>query len=176
MVRFSRREQDPLRNPHKGGPDRPSQRTRPELSLTAVTVQGRSRLLRDHFQPDLPRQGRHTRGPCLVALEPRHALIEIPLLPAPDRRLRHSRPPRDLDGAPTVRRHQHDICPPDKLAWRVAVAQQSLKLSAVCGAKVKADVGTSHPPIMPRRSSVGNPMSGGEQYHHTPSIHPTRSQ
>ena len=118
--------------------------------------------LRDHLQPDLPGKRRHARGPRLVALEPRHALIEIPLLPAPDRRLRHARPPHNLDGAPTVRCRQHDICPPDKLARRVAVGQQGLKLSAVGGAKVKADVGSSHPPIMPRCSGLGNLMSGGE--------------
>lgn len=55
MVRFSGREQDPLRNLHEGGPDRPRQRTRPELSLTAVTVQGRSRLHR--------RSARRSRSP-----------------------------------------------------------------------------------------------------------------
>lgn len=49
-----------------------------------------------------------------------------------------------------VRRHQHDAHAPRKLARRVAVAQQSLKLSAVVGAKLKADVAASHPPIMPR--------------------------
>jgi hypothetical protein len=52
--------------------------------------------------------------------------------------------------------------PPGKLALRVAVAQQSLKLSAVGGAKVKADVGASHPPTMPQSGAVRNPMSGGE--------------
>jgi len=144
----------PRRNAHRLG----HHRAAPVRGIGRRLLHG----LRDDFQPDLPRQGRHARGQCLVAFEPRHAFIEIPLLPAPDRRLRHSRPPHDLDGAPTVRRRQHDICPPDKLARRVAVAQQGLKLSAVGGAKVKADVGTSHPPIMPRRSSVGNPMSGGE--------------
>ena len=118
--------------------------------------------LRDHLQPDFPGQGRHTRGPRLVALEPRHALIEIARLPAPYRRLRHARPPHDLDGALTVRRHQHDLGPPGKLARCVAVAQQSLKLSAVGGAQVKADVGASHLPNMPQPVTVGNPMSGVE--------------
>jgi hypothetical protein len=37
-----------------------------------------------------------------------------------------------------------------------------LKLSAVGGAKVKADVGASHPPIMPPVSRFGNPTSGLE--------------
>jgi hypothetical protein len=37
-----------------------------------------------------------------------------------------------------------------------------LKLGAVGGAKIKADVGASHPQFMPRLSSFGNPMSGGE--------------
>jgi hypothetical protein len=35
----------------------------------------------------------------------------------------------------------------------------SAKLGAV---KVKADVGASHPPTMPHRDAVGNPMSGAE--------------
>jgi hypothetical protein len=38
----------------------------------------------------------------------------------------------------------------------------ALDVSAVDGAKVKADVGTSHTPIMPRHSGLGNPMSGVE--------------
>jgi hypothetical protein len=118
--------------------------------------------LDDHLQSDCPRQGRHPRGPGLVAPQPRHAFIEIPFLPAPDRRLRHARPPHDLDCPRAVSCRQHDPGPPGKLARCVAVAQQSLKLSAVGGAKVKADVGASHPPIMPRYDSVGNPMSGAE--------------
>ena len=83
-------------------------------------------------------------------------------MPAPNRRLRHARPPHDLDGAPTVRCRQHDVGSPEKLARRVAVGQQGLKLSAVGGAKVKADVGASHPQFMPRLSGLGNPMSGVE--------------
>ena len=118
--------------------------------------------LRDHLQANFPWQGRHTRGPRLVALEPRHAFIKIPLLPAPDRRLRHARPPHDLDGALTTRGRQHDLGSPGKLARRVAVVQQNLKLSAVGGAKVQADVRASHPPTMPHQGDVGNPMSGAE--------------
>ena len=72
--------------------------------------------LRDHLQPISLRQRRHARGPRLVALEPRHAFIEIPLLPAPDRRLRHARPPHDLEGACAVGRRQHDPGPPSELA------------------------------------------------------------
>jgi hypothetical protein len=37
-----------------------------------------------------------------------------------------------------------------------------LKLSAVGGAQVKADVGASHLPNMPQPVAVGNPMSGVE--------------
>lgn len=102
------------------------------------------------------------RRPSLVALEPRHAFIKIPLLPAPNRRLRHASPPHDLNGPLAVRGCHHDPGPPSELAWCVAVGNQSFKLSAIGGANVKADVGASHPPIMPRHSSVGNPMSGGE--------------
>ena len=41
----------------------------------------------------------------------------------------------------TLRRRQHDLRPPDQLARRVAVDDQSLELGT---AKVKADVITSH--------------------------------
>jgi transposase-like protein len=88
--------------------------------------------------------------------------LNIPLLPAPDRRLRHARPPHDLDSPHALRRRQHDARSPRKLARRVAVGQQSLKFSAIGGAKVKADIRASHAPIMPRKSSVGNPTSGVE--------------
>ncbi len=47
-------------------------------------------------------------------------------------------------------------------ARRVAAGQQSLKFSAVGGAKAKADVAASRPPVMTRQSRVGNPMSGVE--------------
>ena len=93
--------------------------------------------LRDHLQPNLARQKRHPRGSRRIPLEPQHAFVMIPLLPPPDRRLRHARPPHDLDGALTKRRRQHDICPPGELARRLAVAQQSLKLRAVGGAKLR---------------------------------------
>jgi hypothetical protein len=43
-----------------------------------------------------------------------------------------------------------------------------LKLSAVGGAKVKANVGASHPPTMPHCVVGGNPMSGAE--HERPKI------
>ena len=64
----------------------------------------------------------------------------------------------------TVRCRENDLCPQDKLARRVAVGGQSLKLSTVGGAKVKADAGASHPPTMPRQSKIGNPTSGAEHY------------
>ena len=117
---------------------------------------------RDHLQPDLSGQGRHPGRPGLVALETRNTFIEIPRLPAPDRRLRYTRPPHDLHGALTVRRRQDDLGAPGKLARRVAVAQQGLKLSAVSGAKIKADVGASHLQTMPQMGTVGNPMLGAE--------------
>jgi len=99
------------------------------------TVAGQ-RLGDDH-QPCFHGQRRQTRRSCLVALEAGHALLEIPLLPAPDRGFRRLRAPRDLEGAMTIRRRQHDLCSPDELARGVAVADQSLKLSTVGGAKVK---------------------------------------
>jgi len=37
-----------------------------------------------------------------------------------------------------------------------------LKLSAVSGAKIKADVGASHLQTMPQMGTVGNPMLGAE--------------
>ena len=79
-----------------------------------------------------------------------------------DRRLRHARPPHDLDGAMTLGRGQHDLGPPDELAWRVAVDDQGPKFGAVGGAKIKADVGASHPPTMPQQAAHGNLVSGWE--------------
>ena len=79
--------------------------------------------LHDQLQRDLPRLGRHEREPCLVSLETRHTFIEIPFLPAPDRRLRHARPPHDLDGSHVVNCRQHDPGLPCQLAWYVAVAK-----------------------------------------------------
>jgi hypothetical protein len=55
-----------------------------------------------------------------------------------------------LDGALTVRRRQHDIGAPCKLARGVPVVQQSLKLAAVGGAKVKAGVRASYPTTIPQ--------------------------
>lgn len=83
-------------------------------------------------------------------------------MPAPDRGFRRLRAPHDLEGAMTIRRRQHDLGPPDKLAHGVAVADQSLKLSTVGGAKVKADVGTSHARNVAHQAADGNPVSGGE--------------
>ena len=51
---------------------------------------------------------------------------------------------------------------PHKLVWRAE--------SAVGGAKVKADVGTSHPPIMPRRSSVGILCQAGNTRAHSSTL------
>jgi hypothetical protein len=142
------------RNPDRLG----HQRTTPVRGIARALLHG----LRDHPQPDLPGQGRHPRRPRLVPLEPRHALIEIPFLPAPDRRLRHARPSHDLHRPRAIGRLKHDTCAPSELACRVAVGAQSFKLSAVGGAKVKADVGASHSPFMSRLSGTGNPMSGGK--------------
>ena len=89
-------------------------------------------------------------------------LVEIPLLPAPDRRFRHARPPHDLKGPRAISRRQHDPGPPSELAWSVAVSHQSFKLSTVGGAKTKADVGASHAPNIAHQTDVGNLMSGGE--------------
>lgn len=118
--------------------------------------------LGDHLQPCFHGQRRHTRGARLIALEPRHAFIQIPRLPAPDRRLRHAGPPHDLEGAMAVGRRQHYPGPPEKLARRVAVDDQCFKLSAVGGAKVKADIGASHAQSMTHPETVGNLTSGGE--------------
>ncbi len=93
--------------------------------------------LGDHLQPCFHGQRRHTRGARLIALEPRHAFIQIPRLTAPDRRLRHAGPPHDLEGAMAAGRRQHDPGPPDKLARRVAVDDQHFKLSAVGGGQGK---------------------------------------
>ena len=151
------------------GPDAPNTRgryahRRRHHRAAPVRSIGRRLLhsLRDHLQPDLPRKRRNTRGPRLVALEPRHAFIEIPFLPAPNRRLRHACPPHDLNRPHAIRCRKYDTRPPGEFARRVAVGLQSLKLGGVGGAKIKADVGASHPPFMPRLNSVGNPMSGVE--------------
>lgn len=61
-----------------------------------------------------------------------------------------------------VGRSQHDPGPPGELPRGVAVAQQSLKLGAIGGAKVKADVGTPHAPSMAHLEDAGNLVSGGE--------------
>ena len=79
----------------------------------------------------------------------------------PDARL-VPRPPHDLERAMAICCRQHDPGPPGELARGVAVGDQGLKLCAVSGAKVKADVGASYPPIMPQREVLGNPVSGGE--------------
>ena len=151
------------------GPDAPHARSRDTHRLghcRAAPMRGVGRGLlhglRDHLQPDLPRKRRHTRGPRLVALEAWNSFIEIPFLPAPDRRLRHARPPHDLDRARAGSRRKDDAGTPGELACRIAVGAQSFKFSAVGGAKVKADIGSSHPPFMTRLSAVGNPMSGVE--------------
>lgn len=121
---------------------------------------GRRRLLhgfRDHLHPDLPGKQWYARG-CpagFVALYTWNFFIEALLLSAQDCRRRHTRP--------SLRWHQHHICPSAKLAPRVAGGQQGLKLSAVGGAKVKAYVGSSHPLTMQKPRSVGAPMSGGEE-------------
>ena len=62
----------------------------------------------------------------------------------------------------TIRRRQHDLGPPNKLAHGVAVADQSLKLSTVGGAKVKADVIASHAGDVAHQADDGNLVSGGE--------------
>ena len=48
------------------------------------------------------------------------------------------------------------------VARSVAVGDQSLKLSTVGGAKVKANVIASHAPNMEDQALNGNPVSGGE--------------
>lgn len=68
-----------------------------------------------------------------------YGVIEMPFLSAPYRRLRHTHPSHDLAGAMDVRLRKHNPGSPDELARCVAVTQQSLKLGAISGAKVKAD-------------------------------------
>lgn len=68
---------------------------------------------------------------------------------------------RDDQGT-CVRRRKNDLSPPDKLTWGVAVGDQSLKLNTVGGAKVKADVITSHTTNIARQTDLGNPTSGVE--------------
>ena len=70
--------------------------------------------------------------------------------------------PHDLEGAMTVRRRQNDRGTPDELARGIAVGDQSLKLSTVGGAKVKANIIASHAPNMAHQAINGNPMLGGE--------------
>lgn len=61
----------------------------------------------------------------------------------------------------TIRRRQHDLSPPDQFARRVAVANQSLKLSTVSWANLKADVGTSYPTNVEHQAADGHPVSDG---------------
>ncbi len=63
-----------------------------------------------------------------------------------------------------IRRRQHELGPPDKLARSVAVADQGLKLSTIGGAKIKADVIASHAPNMAHHIADGNLLSGGEHW------------
>ena len=65
----------------------------------------------------------------------------------------------------TLRRRKHDPGPPSELTRRVADAQQSLKFSAVGGAKIKADVVVSDSSIMPQQGTIGNPLSVVEHQH-----------
>ena len=58
-------------------------------------------------------------GRVLSRLSPRHAFIEIPLLPPPDRRLRHARPPHDLNRPCIIGRRKDDACAPSEFARRV---------------------------------------------------------
>lgn len=148
------------------GPDAPHARSRDTHCLSyrrAAPVRGRRRCLlhglREHLQPDLPRKRQHTRGPRLVALEAWDSFIKRTFLPAPDRRLRHARPPHDLDRRRGVGSRKEDTRPPSEFA----VGAKRFKLSAVGGAKVKADIGSSHPPFKPYLSGTGNPISGVEQ-------------
>ena len=71
-----------------------------------------------------------------------------------------ARLPHNLNRPHAISCPEHEARPPSELARCVAVGQQSLKLGAVGRANIKADVGASHPPFMPRLSSFGNPMSG----------------
>ncbi len=151
------------------GPDAPHARGRDTHRFghqRAAPVRGIGRRLLhglcDHPQPCFHGQRRHPRRPRIIALEASHAFIEIPLLPAPDRPLRHTRASHDLEGAVTFSRGQHDPGPSDQLARRIAVSDQGLKFSTVGGAKVKADVITSHTPNIARQSALGNPTSGVE--------------
>jgi hypothetical protein len=95
-------------------------------------------------------------------LEAEHAFIEIPSLPTRDRRLRHARPPHDRNGPYAISGHQNDFRLPRQLTRCNTGYAQSLKLSAVGRAKVKADAGAYHPPFMQQGRSFGNPMSGRE--------------
>ncbi len=61
-----------------------------------------------------------------------------------------------------VRRRKHNPGSPGELARRVAVAQQSWKLGAIGGAKLKADVEASHAPNIAYQAAYRNLMSGGE--------------
>ena len=151
------------------GPDAPDARRRDAHCLGhrgAAPVGGIGRglphRLGDHLQACFPRQRRHPRRPGLVAPEPSDTLVKVTSLPAPDRRLRRVRAPHDLKGAATVRRRQNDLRPPRELARGVAVGHQCLKLQAVIGAKVKANVIASHGSTMTHLTLLGNPSSGGK--------------
>lgn len=132
--------------------------------MTVSVAVGRALLhcFGGHLQPCLQRQWRHPRWPCLVALQARHTLIEIPLLPSPDRGLRRICAAHDLEGAMAVGRRNNDLGPPDKPLRRVAVRDQGLKLCAVRGGKVKAYVRTPPAQGMTRPAAVVNLVSGGE--------------
>ena len=116
--------------------------------------------LRDHLQPDLPIKRRNTRGPRLVALELLHAFIEIPFQSAPNRQFQYACSLHDFSRTHAICCCKHNTCPPVEFTRRVAVVQQSLKIGAVGGAKIRADVGASHPAFMKGLSRSGNPMSG----------------
>ncbi len=97
-----------------------------------------------------------------MALVSFHAFIEIPLMPAPDRRLLRARAAHDLSDAMPIRHRQKDLSPPDQSVRRVAVGDQGLKLSQVDEAKVRADVTGSHTRNRVHQTAIGSHVSGGE--------------
>ena len=74
-----------------------------------------------------------SRGAGLVTQQSGGSFRHETFLPAPDTGLESPRPMHDFDRADAVRRQKHDLCPPDMLLPRVAIADNRLELTPLRG-------------------------------------------